>query len=66
MKLLKLFKMAYYGVRWSIVLPRVYTNVLKHGISYWVDGQEIKGREKWKKIKSRINNFVNSSIIIQH
>lgn len=26
-----------------------YTNVVKHGFNYWVDKQEIKGREKWKK-----------------
>lgn len=46
---------AYYAVRWSIVFPRIYTNVVKHGLTFWVDDRETRGRKEWKKIKSRIN-----------
>lgn len=49
-------KAAYYGVRWSIVLPRIYTRVFKRGFNYWVDDQEARGRKEWKKIKSRITH----------
>jgi hypothetical protein len=56
-KSLRLIKVSYYGVRWSIALPRIYAKVFKRGFNYWVDGQEMKGREKWKKIKSRITTL---------
>ncbi len=53
----KVVKVSYYGVRWSIILPRIYAKVFKRGLDYWIDDQEAKGKKEWKKIKSRITTL---------